>query len=222
MRAFVGGGTQRMTFSWLVLAAAAGGLVVGLPLGHIAGRALRNPRRLPTAVQTVVCLATAALFALTAGRFGANWELLLFGCFAAAAVVLGAVDLIEKRLPNVVLYPTLIVIAALLVGVCAITAAWMALLGALCAGAGLFALYFLLAVISPTGIGMGDVKLAALIGLVLGYLGWVPLLVGGTAGFIIGSLTSVIALISRRATLKTALPFGPAMLAGAFVGILFA
>lgn len=211
-----------MTALLFVLTVGLAGGLVGFTLGFLSGRMLARPSPLPLPARVVIAVATAILFGLMAWQFGVSWELPVFCVFAAAAVVLGTVDLIEKRLPNAVLYPSLVVIVVLLTGASLMTGNWAALLGALCGGAGLFALYFLLAVISPSGIGMGDVKLAALIGLMLGYLGWLPLLVGGTAGFLIGGLVSLLALIAGRAGLKTMLPFGPAMLAGAFAGVLLA
>ncbi|MET0844523.1 MAG: A24 family peptidase [Mycetocola sp.] len=210
-----------MTPFWLVPAAALVGGLVGLPLGVLAGRVLKCPRQLSIHARVAILAVTALLFGLAAAVFGASSQLPAYCVFAAAAVVLGAVDLMEKRLPNAVLYPGMVVSVVLLAFTSVATGEWAAFLGAVCGGAGLFALYFVLAVISPSGIGMGDVKLAALVGLMLGYLGWMPLLVGGTAGFLIGGLTSVVALLSGRAGLKTSLPYGPAMLAGAFAGILF-
>lgn len=211
-----------MTPFWLVPAAALVGGLVGLPLGVLAGRVLKSPRQLSIKARVAIVAVAALLFGLAAAVFGASWQLPAYCVFAAAAVVLGAVDLMEKRLPNTVLYPGMVVSVVLLALTSLATGEWAAFLGAVCGGAGLFALYFVLAVISPSGIGMGDVKLAALVGLMLGYLGWMPLLVGGTAGFLIGGLTSLIALMSGRASLKTAIPFGPAMLAGAFLGMLVA
>jgi leader peptidase (prepilin peptidase)/N-methyltransferase len=211
-----------MTPLWLVLGVGFVGGLVGLAAGLLSRNVLSNPRQLPFAVRGAMAASTAILFGLVTWLFGASWELPAFCVFAAVAVVLGAVDLVERRLPNAVLYPGLIVMVVLLASTSWITGTWAAFLGALCCGAGLFALYFLLAVISPSGIGMGDVKLAALVGLALGYLGWMPLLVGGTAGFFIGGLTSLIALVSGRASRRSSLPFGPAMLAGAFLGMLVA
>ncbi len=211
-----------MTPFWLLPAAALVGGLIGLPLGAVTGRTLKTPRQLSFPVRSAIVVATAILFVLTAAVFGASWQLPAFCVFAAAAVVLGAVDLIEKRLPNAVLYPSVAVLVVLLAITSVITGSWSAFLSALGAGAGLCTLYFVLAVISPSGIGMGDVKLAALIGLVLGYLGWTPLLVGTTAGFLIGGLTSLIALLIGRANRRTMLPFGPAMLAGAVLGMLVA
>jgi len=93
-------------------------------------------------------------------------------------------------------------------------------LGRMAAGAGiLFAFYFVLAMISPRGMGMGDVKLAGVLGLFLGSLGWGQLAVGAGAAFVLGGLFSIILLITRRAGRKSGIPFGPWMLLGAWVGI---
>jgi leader peptidase (prepilin peptidase)/N-methyltransferase len=69
--------------------------------------------------------------------------------------------------------------------------------------------------------GFGDVKLAGVVGLYLGYLGWGSLAVGGFAAFVLGGIFSIILLVSRRGKGKTKIPFGPWMLLGAWVGILF-
>ncbi|HEY9424669.1 MAG TPA: prepilin peptidase, partial [Microterricola sp.] len=103
----------------------------------------------------------------------------------------------------------------------AITGDWGSLLGAVLGAVALFALYFLLALISPSGIGMGDVKLAALVGLVLGSAGWGVWVSGALAGFVVGGLVSIVALLLRRVTLRGSLPFGPPMLAGAYIAVLF-
>ena len=88
------------------------------------------------------------------------------------------------------------------------------------AGAGiLFAFYFVLAFISPRGMGLGDVKLAGVLGLFLGSLGWGQLAVGAGAAFVLGGLFSIILLITRRAGRKSGIPFGPWMLLGAWVGV---
>ncbi len=96
---------------------------------------------------------------------------------------------------------------------------WGALLRAVIGSAGLFALYFVIAFISPRGMGMGDVKLAAVLGLYLGWLGWGPLAVGAFAAFLLGGVFAVALLIARRARRGTAIPFGPWMIAGAWLGI---
>jgi leader peptidase (prepilin peptidase)/N-methyltransferase len=67
--------------------------------------------------------------------------------------------------------------------------------------------------------GLGDVKLAGLLGLYLGWLGWSSMLVGAFAGFLIGGVIGVLLMATRRAGRKSRIPFGPAMLAGAFLAV---
>jgi leader peptidase (prepilin peptidase)/N-methyltransferase len=82
--------------------------------------------------------------------------------------------------------------------------------------------YFALAKAYPGGLGLGDVKLAGLLGLYLGWLGWRPVLVGTFAGFLLGGLLGVALLAARRAHRRTAIPFGPFMLAGALLALFLA
>lgn len=209
-----------MTPLWLAAAGGVVGALAGPALVRIATSTLIRPRQVSAGARIGVSVVSAVLFGLVALTFGLTWELPAFIFFAGTSVILGAVDLIERRLPNAVLYPSLAVLPVLLALPAVATGAWASLVASGVGGVALFAIYFVLAVISPGGIGMGDVKLAALIGMALGFLGWTPMLIGGTAGFVVGGLTSLVALLSGRAGLKTALPYGPAMLAGAFVGIL--
>jgi leader peptidase (prepilin peptidase) / N-methyltransferase len=86
-------------------------------------------------------------------------------------------------------------------------------------GAALYCFYFAIALAHPAGMGFGDVKLSGLLGGVLGYLSWGSLLVGAFAGFLLGSIVGVAVMAFWGGTRKTALPFGPFMIAGALVGI---
>ncbi len=86
----------------------------------------------------------------------------------------------------------------------------------------MFAVYFVLALISPKSMGMGDVKLALVIGLLLGWFGLNAWLIGLLAAFIVGGLIAIVALLLRRVTLKGSIPFGPSMLAGALIALLVA
>jgi leader peptidase (prepilin peptidase)/N-methyltransferase len=79
----------------------------------------------------------------------------------------------------------------------------------------LFVVFFLLVLISPRSIGMGDAKLAALLGLYLGWLGTSVLVLGIAAGFVVQALLALGLLATRRIGLRGELPFGPAMLLGA-------
>ncbi len=207
---------------WVAIVAGVIGSALGLPLVSIAERMLRIRRRFAWPVRAGGVVATGALVALVVWKFGPGWELPAYLYLALTAVVLSVVDLAEKRLPNALVYPSLLVLPVLLAFAAAASGSWSALLGAFAGGAALFVFYFVLALISPSGIGMGDVKLAAVIGLALGYLGWSPVLIGSFGGFLIGSLVSLVALVGRRITLRGSLPFGPSMLAGAFLAVLLA
>lgn len=208
----------------LTVGAALIGAILGWwPLTLWADRNVHKPsdKRMPLRTLRVwSSLATAAGFAVLAWRFGAHPVLPALLALVATGVVLSIVDLTEHRLPNAVLLPTLAIVAGLLVLASALTGEWQRLLWALAGGAGMFLFYFVLAMISPAGMGMGDVKFAAPLGLALGWFGWNVWFVGLAGGFIIGGVVSLIALVSRRVTIRESIPFGPSMLAGALVAIL--
>lgn len=145
--------------------------------------------------------------------------LLAFLYLAAITVALTAIDLDVRKLPNRIVLPSYAV-GALLLGAAAVLGGDLAALGRLFAGAGiLFAFYLVLALIKPGGMGMGDVKLAGVLGLFLGFLGWEQLAVGAAGAFLIGGLVGIALVIARRAQRCSAIPFGPWMFAGAWLGI---
>lgn len=167
----------------------------------------------------VVELGTALLFVLAALRFGFSWELPAFLFLAAAGVLLAVIDLQHHLLPNRVLVPSFGIGAALLMVAALLDGTWDALLRAGLGALVLFVGYLVLALISPRGLGMGDVKLAALVGLHLGWIGWSTLVAGALAGFVIQASLALVLLTGRRIGLRGELPFGPAMLLGAAVAI---
>ncbi|MGY1644389.1 prepilin peptidase [Geodermatophilus sp. SYSU D00703] len=206
--------------------------VVGVPVGTLVARAAGRypwPARArlrdlvgpgPGAVRSPVLeVAAAVLFGLAGLRFGPSWELPAFALLAASGLLLAVVDLRHRVLPNRVVLPALGGAAALLVLPAAIEGAWPSLLRAVLGAGVLFAAYLVLALLSPAGLGMGDVKLAALLGLCLGWLGWPAVVAGVLAGFVIQAVVALGLLATRRIGLRGELPFGPAMLAGAAVAI---
>jgi len=140
--------------------------------------------------------------------------------FAALATVLALVDMAEHRLPNRVMAPCAGAIALLLVAAAQASGEWSALLWAVIGGVGTFAMFLLVAVLSPPAMGMGDVKLAGVIGLVLAWFGFEAWLTGLVGGFVLGALVAVLALTRGDVRLGDAIPFGPSMLAGALTAIL--
>jgi leader peptidase (prepilin peptidase)/N-methyltransferase len=119
----------------------------------------------------------------------------------------------------VLVLPAYPVLAALLAGAAAVTGDWSALLRAGLGAVALFAFFYLLAVVYPSGMGFGDVKLAGVIGLVLGWFSWAAVVIGAFAGFLLGAVVGVAVLATGAGGRKTALPFGPFMVLGALVAL---
>jgi leader peptidase (prepilin peptidase)/N-methyltransferase len=195
------------------------GLVVGPALSMVAGRLLREPRALGWRVGAVASITAGGLFGLLTARFAAPLELAAYLVFAASAVVLTIVDLVEKRLPNPVVLGSAGAVFVLLLLAALVGGSWSSAIGLLAGGAGLFALYFVLALISPRSMGMGDVKLAIVVGAAAGYLGLTAWLVALLGGFLVGAVVSLVGLASRRIGMKSLVPFGPSMLAGALFAL---
>jgi leader peptidase (prepilin peptidase)/N-methyltransferase len=160
---------------------------------------------------------TALLFGAVAVRFGATAALPAYLYLAAVAVALALIDVDVRRLPDVIVLPSYAVGGALLL--LASHSDFGAAVRAILAMAVLFAAYFALAFAYPGGMGFGDVKLAGLLGLYLGWLGWAAVAVGTFVAFAIGALVGIGLLATRRAGRRSAIPFGPAMLAGALVAL---
>lgn len=169
----------------------------------------------------MVELATGVVFAVLAVRFGADAALPAFLYLGAIGVALWMIDLDVKRLPNAIVLPSYVVAGALLTAAALASGEWGDLLRALLGMAALFGLYFLLALVYPAGMGFGDVKLAGVLGLYLGWLGWAEVVTGGFLGFLLGGVVGLGLMAVRRAGRKSQIPFGPFMLAGALIAILW-
>ncbi|MEU6912984.1 prepilin peptidase [Streptomyces olindensis] len=173
-----------------------------------------GPRTTPLVIATALVCAALAAATGTRPEVGA-WLLL-----APVGVLLTAVDFRVRRLPDPLTLPFAAAALALL-GVTALVpehaGEWTtALLGSLALGGG----YFVLFLINPAGMGFGDVKLALGAGAVLGWYGWPTVMLGTFAGFLLGALYGAALVLTRRATRKTAIPFGPFLITGALLGLL--
>jgi len=165
-------------------------------------------------------LATAVVLGLLFGRFGGQPDMLAFCFLGALGVALAAIDLSVQRLPDRLVlpaYPVMIVLLAVaaLIGHTA-GALGRALLGGLLLGG----TYLVLALLRPGGIGGGDVKLAGLAGIALGWLGWPTLLAGAALGFLLCGAVSMALMAARRITLQSMISLGPFLLGGALLATL--
>ncbi|MEU4263758.1 prepilin peptidase [Streptomyces argenteolus] len=172
------------------------------------------PALLAPVVTVLACVALAA-------ATGLRPELAVWLLLAPVAVLLAVIDRRVHRLPDRLTLP-LAGAAALLLGGAALLpehgGSWTS---ALLGGAALGGFYLLLFLINPNGMGFGDVKLALALGVALGWYGWAVLCAGGFAGFLFGALYGFGLVLLRRAGRRTGIPFGPFMIAGALVGLLF-
>ncbi len=144
--------------------------------------------------------------------------LVAFLYLAAISAVLALIDIETHTLPNVIVLPAYVVGAVLLGAGALLTGRPEALLSAGIGAVAAFVLYLVLALAVPGGMGFGDVKLAGVIGLFLGFLGWAPLFVGVFAAFVLGGVFGVVLRAMRRSRRGGGIPFGPWMLAGAWLG----
>jgi leader peptidase (prepilin peptidase) / N-methyltransferase len=159
----------------------------------------------------------AVLFVLAAARFAAEPRLLpAYLAFAGIAGALALIDLDVRRLPNSIVLPSYPVLGVLL----ALDGDAHALLRAGLGAAVLFVLYLTIAVAAPGAMGFGDVKLAGVIGALTAYLSWGTLLSGGFLGFFLGAVAGLLLVAARRAGRRSAVPFGPFMLLGAWAAVL--
>ncbi len=165
-------------------------------------------------------LSTAVVLALVLGRFGGQPDMIAFAFFGAVGVALAAIDIAAQRLPDRLTLPAYPVVIALLAGAALVGHDLSALARALLGGLALAAAYLVLALVRPGQLGGGDIKLAGIAGLVLGWLGWPTLIVGAALGFVLSALVSLALLAARRVTLHSAICFGPFMLGGALLAML--
>ncbi|WP_035771526.1 prepilin peptidase [Arthrobacter sp. Br18] len=202
----------------VTLAAFLLGAGCGYALYSLAGRDERTI--LPESWRVPIAVLTAMLFALVAFIFGPSWDLALLLVLPLFGVLLGAIDLRTKLLPNRIMKPFLLATAlAALLGALG-GSGWGALAGAALGGGAMFLVYLVLALISPAGMGMGDVKLGGVLGIYGGYLGaatWMGALLGG---FLLGGVIGLVLLLLRRADRNTHFPFGPGMIAAAIGSVL--
>jgi len=166
---------------------------------------------------------TASLFVAIVLRFtvvqDAAWAIPAYLYLAAIGVALALIDLDVHRLPDAIVLPSYPAAAALLALASWGAGDWQALLRAAEGGAALWVLYLGLSLVKQGAMGFGDVKLAGILGAYLGWLGWGDLAVGAFAAFFVGGLVSVGLLLAKKASRRTAIPFGPWMLIGAAIGI---
>ena len=168
----------------------------------------------------LVELGTAALFALTAVRFGADPALPAFLLFVAALVAITAIDLELYIVPNRIVYPTLFAAIPMLLVAAAVDGDGKSAKEAAVGGVLAFGLFLLIHLISPRGMGFGDVRLSGVIGMFLGWITVPHVLLGLFLAFLLASGIGVGLIALKLRTRKDHIPFGPFLALGAVVAML--
>lgn len=138
---------------------------------------------------------------------------------AVGLALLVTADLAVHRLPDRLTVPTAGWILLCWLALCLTGAPWADLGRALLAAGVLGGAFLLLCLLTPGGLGLGDAKLAGVLGLVLGWFGWLEVLAGVLGAFLLGGLFAIALLLARRASRRTAVAFGPWLVAGAMLSL---
>jgi leader peptidase (prepilin peptidase)/N-methyltransferase len=157
-------------------------------------------------------IAGAVAFGILAAAMPLSFLLLACLTLAAVGVLLAVIDLRVLRLPDPIVLACLLATIPLLAVQAWWDGTWSAYARALLGGLVSAAVYFVFALLPGAPMGLGDVKLAGVLGLVLGYLGWPAVALGLLLPFLVNGPFAVIALIRRGR--KAVSPFGPALLVG--------
>jgi len=204
-------------------AAAHAEAAAGPPVGALLwpGGRCRTCRRGPSPRYAVVQVLTAAAFAAVALRFGADWALPAYLVFFTALLAVSAIDLELNIIPNRIVYPTIFVSVPLLAAAALAEADADRLGEALIGAAAAWAALLVIHLISPAGMGFGDVRLAFVLGLFLGWLGLRLVLIGLFLGFLLGAVLGALMILVGRRGRRDHIPFGPFLAGGAALAVFF-
>ena len=196
-----------------------GGMVGGLrrALEDYRERILGRPRLAIVMGAVLIVVEGAFLW-----RLGVHAQLAPYLCFGLVGVVLAEFDLSARRIPNRIVLPSIVLELALFAVASDVDRHWYLLARSVIAAA-LFATFLFvlgLAYRHRGGVGGGDVKVAALIGLVLGWLGWTFVFTGVLLAFLLQLGAGQILRMSHRLQRGEAVPMGPFLFAGAVLAIL--
>ena len=156
----------------------------------------------------VVELLTAGLFAGVAGRFGWNWAVPAYLALFVGLLTLSWIDVERMLLPKVIVWPLLAMVGGLLLVPAAVYGLWHDYSVAWAFAAGWFLFFFLLNFASPRILGFGDVRLAGVLGLALGWLGWRYVILGFFAANLVGAVIGIALIVTGKIERQQRVPYG--------------
>lgn len=201
-----------------------GGMLANLLVERIPEK--RRLRPLPAArtmassrLQILAIVATVALFAGVGLRFGADWVVPAYLVFFVCLVSISVIDSQRQIIPNYIVYPTIFASIPLLALAALIEGEWdrfgHAMLGATLAWLALFIIHM----ISPAGMGFGDVRLAFVLGLFLGWINLSHVVTGMFLGVLLISVVGIVLAVLRLRSLQEHIAFGPFLAAGSTLAV---
>lgn len=172
-----------------------------------------------SARQLLVIAATVALFAGTALRFDSDWVIPAYLVFFVCLVAVSVIDFQLQIIPNRIVYPTIFASIPLLAGAALLGGEWdrfaYAIVGAALAWASLLVIHL----ISPSGMGFGDVRLAFVLGLFLGWISLAHVVTGLFLGVLLISAVGLVLAVLRLRSLQEHIAFGPFLAAGSTLAV---
>jgi leader peptidase (prepilin peptidase)/N-methyltransferase len=167
----------------------------------------------------LVGIGTGVLFAAITLRFGMHIELVAYLYLGAVGVTLALMDSEKRRLPDTLVLPSYVIAVLLLMPAGAKTGDWMTAVRALGGMIALAAIYAALALAYPRGLDLGDVKVAGLLGLYLGWTSWAAVLVGAVGGLVLGAFVGTTLPTGRATKDGSAIAFTPSLIAAALLAL---
>jgi leader peptidase (prepilin peptidase) / N-methyltransferase len=212
--------SRLLMYAFVIASWMCAGIVTGAGLAVYSAHLLTVvPRRFFLA-GAATSLLTSCVFGGLASYFGHQFALLPYSVLAAVGVALGLIDVLEQRLPSVLIYFGLTVIVVLFAASAILQSHGPDLLRALAGMAITGAFYLILALASRGGLGAGDVKLGALVGLALAWSSWSVLVTGTFLGWLAAGLGWIALRVVRRSSSDALLPMGPFLVLGALLAVI--
>ena len=165
---------------------------------------------------------TALLFASVTVRFGISPELPAYLYLAGIGIALALIDFDVRRLPDTIVLPSYVVSLLLLLPAGAEAADNAVPLRALAGMLALLVLFFALAAAYPNGLTFGDVKLAGLVGLYLGWLSWSAVFLTAVGSLLIAAVVGIGVVVARNASRYIAIPLAPCLLSAGVLSVFLA
>jgi leader peptidase (prepilin peptidase)/N-methyltransferase len=168
----------------------------------------------------LVELASAGLWVAMALRFGWSWELPAYLVLVSALLALSLIDLDTFLLPDKIVKPLAVALVVLFGFAALMDDAGDDFVRALLGGAAAFAFFGIVHLISPRGMGFGDVKLSFSLGVALGWISWGSVYLGLFLGFLLGAIVGIVLIATRVKGRRDHVPFGPFLAAGTVIAVL--